>query len=709
MRTRARQGGGAMWPTMWLVMGLGALLLPTACEGGGGSGVAGDVADTTNAPHIGDATFPERLTAQAVPAPPALLSGGLPAEAAVDETDRPRQALSGTWLFRFDDEEAGEAEGWSRPGTPRAEWVEIPVPGTWDLAVADGFDRQTVGWYARSFVAEDLGPRVRLVFEGMFREARVWLDGVELGGFDLPYLPFSFDVTGAVTPGAEHLLVVRVDNRLSWDTLPCDTALNTGNHGWMPYGGLTRRVYLQGSQATSVARAAIATEPTEAGATRVSVELLLRRAEAGSDPSAPSGGAPVELDVWVTATSGEVLHQATPGWLVAPDVVATRVSLDVPGLLPWSPEHPERRYRLHVRLRELPPGGAASTETVTETVAWDFGTARFVVADGRFRLEGRDRFLRGMNRHEDHPTLGPVFDEAVMAGDVALMGELHVDFARPGHYPNDVRVLRALEAAGVMMVEEVPVYQADGGQMEDPVFIDLATRALERMIARDRNRPGIVMWSVANEVMTLDPASEGFVRALVERSRALDPRRPTMMAVASAPGLSFTDLEVGPEAVDAVGINEYVGWYYLGAAGSLSEDLADYLETAVARFPDKAYFISEYGAGALLGRHSDPATVGEEPVGDHSYSEEFQAWFHETQLAVFAAREEIRGAMPWVLADFRMQWNPATGKPHPADLTNLKGLVSGERERKQAFAVVAARYAALAAEAAAAAEAAGAR
>ena len=591
----------------------------------------------------------------AIDAPLPFLSGSLPAESAVDESDRPRFALDGTWRFRFDDDELGVGETWFAVDHDRAAWDDIAVPAAWDLAVPDGYDRQTVAWYAREVAPPDLGPVTRLRFEGVFREARVWWNGEDLGGMDLPYLPFGFDVSARLAASGSNTLVVRIDNRLTSDTLPCDTLQNAGKHGWFPFGGLTRPVYLAGARATHVVRARISGDP--AGG-RVSADVLL------SGPAPASGTTTV--DAWVGCAGETVLL-----WdAFALDEGQTAFGLRgvVPEPRPWSPETPDARYRLRVRVTD---GGGG------ETVAYDFALKTFVAESGRFLLNGTDRFLRGINRHEDHPEHGSVFDEEVVARDVELIDRMGADFCRPGHYPNDVRVLRALEAAGVMLAEEIPVYQLDDRQLADPVLVDRATRALERLITRDANRPGVVMWSISNEIWAWSAAAPAFLQALYDTAKALDPARPVMIATVTAPFLSELDRSSG--VVDVIGLNEYFGWYY----GTTAE-VGTHLDTVHALFPDRTWFISEYGAGALHGRHQDEPP-GEEDVLDHSYSEEYQRWFHEQHLAAFAERDFVRGVMPWVFSDFRMQWTPHTGDPHPADRTNLKGLVSAERVPKASY------------------------
>jgi beta-glucuronidase len=651
--------------------------LPDAVDPGPDAGPADAGRDGGDDADAAGEDWPEGITPIRQNDPTIPLAGGLPAETAFDTTSRRVVDLSGTWRFRFDDAGEGIAAGWFRPEHGRADWRDIAVPAAWDLALDDGFDRQTAGWYARTFAWDGDDPFVRLRFEGVFREARVWLNGVELGADDLPWLPFAFDVTDVLKPGDGNLLVVQIDNRLDRDTLPCDTTPNPGRHGWFPYGGITRPVVLEGGGATSVGRVHVRTLPEGEDGWRLDARLFLHRGAAAASR--------VTVSASVTRDGQEVLAWG-PVDVDAP-LAGLRLEGAVPDAAPWSPETPDAVYRLNVRVRDWHDPMTGMPERVPEDVAVDFAFKRFQATGGRFLLNGRDRYLRGINRHEDHPDHGPVFDAAGAAADVAAMNALGVDFCRPAHYPNDVRTLRALEAAGILLAEEIPVYQWDGKQMATPVLVERADRALRRMIVRDVNRPAMAMWSIANEVWSFVPEAVPFFDRLAATARALDPDRPVMAALLAAPVVSFSEADAAPEAVDVIGVNEYLGWY----TGPV-DDAGPYLDAAHARYPDKTLFLSEFGAGALRGRtlFGPPS---QEPVDEHSYTEEHQAWFLRQHLRQAAARGFVRGVMPWVLADFRMQWTPSTGKPHPVPGYNLKGVLDAWRLPKQSFAALAAAYA----------------
>lgn len=661
---------------MWLVFGLAcgdvtqATDLTTDLEGGEDIGyvdvLTGDIPDSEDdepgagdvAPEATELEWPDGVTQLPRDGNPTM-AGGLAAETWIDCTNRARVELDGLWKFAFDDLDMGVNEGWYEAQTTRSDWENITVPGTWDLAIEDGYDRQTIGWYALEFDGSELGPVTRLRFDGVFRAARVWLNGVELGYNDIPYLPFSFNVSNIIDSKGKNLLVVRVDNRLLRDTLPCDTTGNPGRHGWFPYGGITRPVTLEATGPISVSSCQI--RATANGSLSADV-----RFERFGD--VPDG---VVLHASVLAPDGSIVHQWEPAELTpiyGGDLTFTARAV---GHQTWSPKTPDMVYVLELKV-EIPG-------LDYETVAYDFGFRDFSAGDGRFSLNGEDVYLHGLNRHEDHPELGPVFDEVVTGGDLTKMVEVNANFVRPGHYPNDVRTLQLMESAGLMLAEEIPVYQLDGDQQADPVLLNLAVQALKRMIIRDSNRPSIVMWSVQNEIWTFVEQSEAFVSTLADTARALDPTRPVMAAIVTIPVISFSDIDVGVRPVDVVGINEYYGWY-----DSTTSELSAYLDRAHEAYPDKTFFLSEYGCGARHGRRELQA-MHEESINNHSYSEDFQWWFHMKHLSSAQERDWIRGVMPWVFADFRMQWNPSTGAPHPADRTNLKGIFDGNRKPKPIF------------------------
>jgi beta-glucuronidase len=578
----------------------------------------------------------------------------------VDASTREIISLNGTWKFQFDHQRVGQKEQWQLPSHDVSSWREIQVPGSWDLQFKELFNRQGVAWYRLSFDAMSVfsQPMKRMVFEGIFREADVWLNGQHIGHTNRPYLASHFDVSKLLKE-KDNVLVLRIDNRIHYRSIPANTFFYHRNKlGWMPYGGITRDVRLEAGAVIWPERVFINGHPDG----NFQVKLKLGGLE---------GGGRTQLKGWISYHGKSVLELER---VDASKEINLAGRLEKPKL--WTPQSPEY-YVLHLEIQD---------SHGSERSDYKFSFKAFAANQGQLQLNGTPIYLRGINRHEEHPDWGPVYRPEVAKQDVDLIKELEVNFIRPGHYPVHPSLLQDLEAAGLMIVEELPIYQLEFHHLRDIKMLGLALNLLEGMIVRDYNRPGIVMWSVANEIHNWHASAGSFVRSLYQRAKQLDPHRPVMVASLTLPPW----LQWGPlrdrssGEVDVIGINEYFGWY--------TGDIRD-TETMLRRyfnwFPNKTFFVSEFGADAIAGKFE--GTAGPEDNNNHSFSEEFQEWFINEHLKIYQRLPFIQGTMPWIFSDFRYQWTLNTGK-NQIPLMNLKGLVDSQRQKKKSFYTVQKHY-----------------
>lgn len=149
--------------------------------------------------------------------PQILLLLALLSAAPAQEFRRPVHDLAGTWELRPDPEGRGVAERWFEPGAP-GEWRKAAVPAAWETVLGTKFDG--VAWYRRSFQAPLLeqGQRAVLRFHGAATEARVWVEGSEVGGHLGAWTPFHIDVTQLLRPGRPAHLAVRLDEKVGHNT-----------------------------------------------------------------------------------------------------------------------------------------------------------------------------------------------------------------------------------------------------------------------------------------------------------------------------------------------------------------------------------------------------------------------------------------------------------------------------------------------------------
>jgi beta-glucuronidase len=286
-------------------------------------------------------------------------------------------------------------------------------------------------------------------------------------------------------------------------------------------------------------------------------------------------------------------------------------------------------------------------------------------------LNGKSVFLRGISIHAEAPLRG---GRANNDQDAAtLLGwakELGCNYVRLAHYPHDQRMTRAADRLGLMVWSEIPVYWAvDFGS---PAVLAKAQGQLEEEIRRDRDKASVVLWSIANET-PLTPERTAFLKTLAGDVRALDSTRLVTAAllVRSEGHDKYVDDPLG-EALDVIGMNEYIGWY--------EQTPADADRTHWHIGYQKPLIVSEFGGDAKAGLHG---------AATERWTEEYQASIFEHQLPMLAKIPQFRGLSPWILVDFR---SPMRQLPGLQDGFNRKGLISNAGEKKQAFYVLQKTY-----------------
>ena len=509
---------------------------------------------------------------------------------------------------------------------------QMYVPGDWNSQDDRLLFYEGTVWYKKSFdYPKKQGTRLFVHFGGANYEAIVYLNGEKLGRHEGGFTPFDFEVTNLVR-ARDNFLVVKVDNKRRRDAVP------TLNTDWWNYGGLTRSVALVEVPDTFVRDYFIQLKKGTSDEVAGWVKL----------DGAAAAGQTVTVEI-PEAKVKQTFKAGAEG--LAP--VSFKTKLDL-----WSPESP-KLYRVVV---------SAGADTVEERIGF-----RSIETKGTdISLNGRPVFLRGISIHEESPLRG---GRAVNDADARMLltwaKELGCNFVRLAHYPHNEQMTRVADEMGLMVWSEVPVYWTI--LWDDPSTFANATQQLGEMIARDRNRASVVLWSVANETPVSEPRNK-FLIGLIDHARALDPTR--LLTAANErhyadPNTQVVDDPLG-EHLDVLGCNEYVGWY------DGPPEKADHLTWKVTL--QKPLVISEFGGDALYGHHGDKG---------QRWTEEYQRDIYEHQIAMLRRIPALRGMSPWILTDFR---SPRRPLPRIQDFYNRKGLISNRGERKQAFYVLQSFY-----------------
>ncbi len=176
------------------------------------------------------------------------------------------------------------------------------------------------------------------------------------------------------------------------------------------------------------------------------------------------------------------------------------------------------------------------------------------------------------------------------------------------------------------------------------------------------------MYSVMNEPPSDIPEVAEAIKKLAEFFKSIDPSRP----VTFASHRSVRDLALG--YVDVISLNYYRGWYSeWGDIDKGVEVMINEVEEIHRRYSDKPIIITEFGADAYLGLHSDPPQM---------WSEEYQAELIKKYVEALTKRSYIIGLHIWNFADFRTPQNPLR------TILNRKGIYTRDRQPKLAAQIV---------------------
>lgn len=555
--------------------------------------------------------------------------------------------LDGLWGFQPETTDVDTAS-WPL-GLPSP--VYLAVPGSWNEQREDLFRFFGPGWYALDVtVSSDWSKRAIWIRVGAAHyRSSVWLNGVRLGDYEGGSLPAEYNATEAAKPGAVNRLVIRVDGSLDpWGLPPALEEAGEGRIGFhntnppvtydfFPYAGLHRSVWLQATAHNRIEDVVIQAELQDDGSACVRVSVCVTNPTFSHGVVVRVEGRGVDLRAGEGGFHGELR------------IANARI---------WDIGQPEL-YTLEVSLASVDGSDDFHTET--------FGVRSVVVDSQGLLLNGRRIFLQGFGKHEDSDAFGRGLNLPLMVRDFELMRWVGANSFRTSHYPYAEEILDYADRQGVLVIAETP-FVGMNDRMFTPTVRAKALPMIERMIARDKNHPCVIAWSLANEPYISTDAAEDFFRSMAETARRCDSTRP----ITYVAHMEVEDNRAAP-FYDFFCINKYYGWYV--GHGDIDGTLQAF-EECLERFHNafgKPMIVAEFGADAVPGMHSWPP---------QPFSEEYQAETLEKQYLVARSKPWIFGTHVWNFADFK------TGSSLTRIIHNRKGVFTRERTPKLAAHVL---------------------
>jgi len=237
--------------------------------------------------------------------------------------------------------------------------------------------------------------------------------------------------------------------------------------------------------------------------------------------------------------------------------------------------------------------------------------------------------------------------------------------------PYSEEILFLADQYGIAVIEEAPAVGLNLWNRNEKVFtegrVDGKTlehhlEIMRELIARDKNHPSVIMWSVANEAATYEDGAEEYFRRVIEETRRLDPTRP----ITIVENTKASETKVS-KYVDVICVNRYYSWYTDSGDLSVIEyqlerDLREWYELY-----RKPIILSEFGADAISGFHSDPPLM---------FTEEYQQEMIKRFVGVLDRLDFVVGEHIWNFADFM------TKQSITRVVGNKKGVFTRNRQPK---------------------------
>jgi beta-galactosidase/beta-glucuronidase len=523
--------------------------------------------------------------------------------------------LDRDWAFRTErGVAAGTAAGWAL-ATP-AGTQNVDLPHTWNRAGAD-YDYLGTGWYFRRVDLPRLpaDATVQLHFGATFYKARVWVNGVEVGAHEGGYTAYSFDITSQAREN--NVIAVAVDNRPGMFTIPGFGARGAPDawYDWWAYGGITRDVWLSVSGPARIDKQFIRSKLDGSNAAVTNRVTLASRA-----------AQTLTLRTTVTDPNGaRVAEQKQPVTLKR-GANEVSLALAIPQIQRWDLDHPNL-YRMNL---ELLDGAGKSIDSSADT----FGLREVAIRDRHLLINGQRVRLTGMTRHADSPWEGAAETGGTLRHDWEDMKSLNMTLTRPVHYAPDPWAMKFSDTHGILLMPEIPVWQASEQQLSNPQYLELAKREMRELIEQYGNHPSVFAWSVFNESAAGSPGGIRFFREMRDFIKSIDPERFVTMADDNLPKLNRAEESAANDA-DFLMMNQYFGAWH-----GPREALDPALDKVNRLFPDKMVIISEFGFPGIFAK-----TPAEADVTRVSILRE--------QLPLLAKRDWIAGAILWCYQDYK--------------------------------------------------------
>ncbi len=414
------------------------------------------------------------------------------------------QLFNNGWYFLKTGLDAGYGQTLER----LSDFQPVDIPHDWLIYDTANLYQDSMGWYCKSFTLEaeafSRGGHVLLRFDGVYMDSTVYVNGRKLWEWKYGYSTFDVDITEALQPGS-NLLVVQV----------CHQAPNSR---WYSGAGIYRNVHLRICPAVYLAPDGIYihTEGSKNG-----YDVTVRTEVSGLENAVNNGENRdniTELSLRYTLLREKEAVQSLGS--VPVQGAQTQICARVENPLLWDVDTPNL-YQLRVELVEK-----GDQVLDSRTVTMGFRILEFTTDRGLF-LNGRHLKLHGVCEHHDFGCLGAAFHKEALRRKFRILRRMGVNAIRSSHNMPAPELMELADEMGFLVLTEsfdmweTPKTKYDYARY----FNDWAERDVASWVRRDRNHPSLLLWSIGNEIYDTHASEHGqeITRRLAGYVREQDP------------------------------------------------------------------------------------------------------------------------------------------------------------------------------------------
>lgn len=456
-----------------------------------------------------------------------------------------RELFDFDWKFTLGDFPAAsqadfDDKNWRLLDVPHDFSIEHPFDSLNATNSGGGFAYSGIGWYRKQFTLDKTtqNKKIFILFEGVYRNSEVWINGHYLGIRPYGYSSFYYDLTPHLKPaGEKNVIAVRVNTSEQM------------NSRWYTGSGIYRHVWLLTTGKVHFDEWGVFAQTKKATKEQAQVSLNIELINEHSESKT------CEIITSLINIDGKKacdVHSETT--IPAGDSVKISQELSLNNPILWSINNPYL-YTLRVEVK-------SKGETLDSyTVPFGIRTSRFDPNKG-FLLNGEHIKLKGTNNHHDGGPLGSACMDHTFERQLQILKAMGCNALRMSHNPPAPELLNAADRLGFVVLDEI-FDEWEKGKTKfgyAPVFKEWYERDVKNWIKRDRNHPSVVAWSIGNEVPEQWDSIKGpeIGKKILAAARKYDTTRPFTIGADGVPGLNKSGLG---EMLDMVGYNYQESMY----------------------------------------------------------------------------------------------------------------------------------------------------